>query len=537
LSKPFFLYARKSTDTEDKQVRSIGDQLAELRELAQREALDVVDVVVEKQSAKQPGRPAFNEMLDRIERGEATGILAWHPDRLARNAVDGGRIVHLVDTGRIQNLRFPTHWFEPTPQGKFMLSIAFGQSKYYVDSLSENVRRAQRHKTASGVWCWLAPVGYLNDPKSRTVVIDEAKAPLVRRAFELYAAGGYTLMKLCADMAVAGLRGHRNKPLSLSQFQHMLKNPFYYGLLRLQGELHQGAHDPLVTKQLFDQVQRAMECRSKPNAPHLKPYVYRGMLRCGECGCAVTMETQKGHNYLRCTKRRGPCSQRYVREERITEQIQEVLRSVSIPDKWADWMIGQLEVERETDAAQHKEAERATIREIERVDARLDRLTNAYLDGAFPVTDYRRKKAQLLNERQEAKERLVAYEAMRSARFEPAADFIRRSKQAKYVADTGDETKLRAELEHIGSNLLLTDQKLVWEARGAWKSLVAQGPFTARTTGARGTSDPETADPDELAYWSALSDIVRSNCQAALVRVSPLPSPPQERVALPLSAA
>ena len=126
--KKYFIYARKSTDTEDQQIRSLPDQLAELRELARKEKIDVVDTFIEKQTAKIPGRPIFAEMLERIEAGEASGILAWHPDRLARNSVDGGRVIYLVDTGKITDLKFPTFWFDATPQGKFMLSISFGQS-------------------------------------------------------------------------------------------------------------------------------------------------------------------------------------------------------------------------------------------------------------------------------------------------------------------------------------------------------------------------------------------------------------------------
>ena len=130
MNNKFFLYARKSTDVEDKQVLSIEAQIAELRAFAKQNNLNIVDTFIEKQSAKIPGRPIFGEMIKRIEKGEADGIFAWHPDRLARNSVDGGQIIYLVDCGRIAALKFPQFWFEPTPQGKFMLNIAFGQSKY-----------------------------------------------------------------------------------------------------------------------------------------------------------------------------------------------------------------------------------------------------------------------------------------------------------------------------------------------------------------------------------------------------------------------
>ncbi len=129
--------------------------------------MEIVDTIVEKQTAKKPGRLLFAEMLKRIEAGEAVGILAWHPDRLARNSVDGGQIIYLVDTGVIQELKFPTFWFDPTPQGKFMLSIAFGQSKYYVDNLSENIKRGHRQKLKNGLWPQMAPLGYLNNKEPK----------------------------------------------------------------------------------------------------------------------------------------------------------------------------------------------------------------------------------------------------------------------------------------------------------------------------------------------------------------------------------
>src|SRR3990167_10547608 len=146
----YIAYCRKSTDEKDKQVLSIDQQIAELKEFALREHLEVIDFVDEAKTAKIPGREKFAEVLKRIENGEAQGIVAWHPDRLARNSIDGGKVIYSLDTGKLIDLKFPSFWFENSQQGKFVLNIAFGQSKYYVDNLSENVKRGNRKKLRRG---------------------------------------------------------------------------------------------------------------------------------------------------------------------------------------------------------------------------------------------------------------------------------------------------------------------------------------------------------------------------------------------------
>ena len=165
----YFLYARKSTDDEERQLLSIPAQIDELREFAVKEGLVIADVFIESKTAKVPGRVIFNQMLEKIEAGEAQGILAWHPDRLARNAVDAGKIVYLLDRNILTDLKSPTFWFQNTPQGLFMLSIAFGQSKYYVDSLSENTKRGLRQKVRRGECPGQAPLGYLNDRLNKKI--------------------------------------------------------------------------------------------------------------------------------------------------------------------------------------------------------------------------------------------------------------------------------------------------------------------------------------------------------------------------------
>src|SRR3990167_7330092 len=279
----YFIYTRKSTDSEERQVLSLESQLSELKEFAAKEKLEIVASLSEAKTAKEPGREIFGEMLDRICAGEAGGILSWHPDRLARNSIDGGQIVYLLDTGKIKDLKFPTFWFDPTPQGKFMLSIAFGQSKYYIDNLSENIKRGHRQKLKNGLWPQMAPLGYLNNKETKQIYVDKAKSALIKKTFEAYATGNYTLAQLRKIINELGLKGRRDGELSISNFQYFLKNPFYYGLIRYSGEFYEGKHEPIITKKLFDEVQEVMARKSKPQVKGLKPYIFRGFFRCGEC--------------------------------------------------------------------------------------------------------------------------------------------------------------------------------------------------------------------------------------------------------------
>ncbi|HLD27394.1 MAG TPA: recombinase family protein [Patescibacteria group bacterium] len=247
-TKKFFLYARKSTDEAERQVLSIEAQLTEVREFAEKENLSIVREFIETKSAKKPGRDIFEQMISGIEKGEAMGILAWHPDRLARNAVDAGKIINLLDTGKLEMLKFPTFWFDKTPQGLFMLSIAFGQSKYYIDNLSENIKRGLRQKLRNGVYPGYAPIGYTNELRNHAILKDPKNWQLVAKLFEEYATGKFTLDKIQKLALSLGLMSRRSKSiLPLSRIQRMLQNPFYYGLFQFKNEIYEGTHEPIIS--------------------------------------------------------------------------------------------------------------------------------------------------------------------------------------------------------------------------------------------------------------------------------------------------
>jgi DNA invertase Pin-like site-specific DNA recombinase len=408
----------------------------EVRQYAEKEKLNVVSEFIEARTAKAPGRPIFNDMVCQLERGKAEGILAWHPDRLARNSVDGGKIIYLVDKGIIQDLRFPTYRFDNTAQGKFMLSIIFGQSKYYVDNVSENVKRGIRQKVRNGIYTVWAPVGYLNAPKTKLLVIDKQKAPLIKKMFELYATGNYTFEQLVDKMNCLGFATKSNKPLYVSNCYSILANPFYYGILAYWGEQFEGKHEPIITKKLFDRVQAMIKQRGKPQIARANHFVFRGLMRCAVCGAAITAEIKKGHHYYHCTRKLKPCKGtriNYLREEEIARQVQEFIQKVSLSDDWADNILKELEKDKERfsqSSLTHLQNLKSRISEI---DAKISKLIDLYLQGSLSLEEYNLKKNELVNFKKDLQEKVGDFADEGNNWFERARRFVTILNEGSYA--------------------------------------------------------------------------------------------------------
>ena len=472
MSQKFFLYARKSTDVEDKQVLSIEAQLQELRDYAKREGLEISAEYVEKQSAKIPGRPVFNEMLDEIEKNGGN-ILAWHPDRLARNSVDGGRIIYLLDTGKLASLKFPTFWCDSTSQGKFMLNMAFGQSKYYVDSLSENTKRGMRQKVRRGEYPGLTPIGYINDSRTKTIHIDKKSAPIVRKAFEMYSQGNQTLDTIGMFLAQNNLFAKNGKKIHRTRATFILSNPFYYGHFRFNKEIYEGKHEPIVEKKLWDKVQEVMKQRGRPrHKAKNEPQAYCGLLSCGNCGMMITGEykvktqlngTQHFYTYYHCSKKRRDmkCHEPCIRQEVLDGQISSLLQKVSLPQDWVDYLNQRLEKDKVESAQSVSALVSENEKRIQDITTKLQRLLDGYLDQDIDKEVYRSKKSKLLSEKKSLEEEISRSQMKQKHWLEPMEKWIKDAQNIEKIAlDTDLFAKKVCAKKIFGSNLLLHNKKV-----------------------------------------------------------------------------
>jgi len=461
----YILYARKSTEDEDRQILSISAQLAELKEFAAKEKLEIFASFCEAKTAKEPGRTKFAEMLKQIEKGKAEGVLSWHPDRLARNSVDGGRIIHMIDKGIIKSLKFPTFWFEPTPQGLFMLNITFGQSKYFVDNLRENTKRGLRQKIRNGVWPGWAPIGYLNNLKTKMIDVDSEKAPKVRKLFELYATGDYTFHSLANWCKEYSLKGKLGKNIAVGNIPTILQNIFYIGLMKYKGEIFEGKHKPLISKKLFNKVQETLKQRGRVQEVKRHRFPFVGLMRCASCGASITAEIQKGHNYYRCTKKKGPCPEKYLREEILLDQIRNFLQKVSLSSQDTEKVLAELK----KDELRAKEQAKITVQnlkeEISEIEKQLEKLLDVYLAETISMEEYTSRKQKLLTKKVELQEKIRDFEQKGLSWLEPAREFVLKLNQAKKLTESENYAEMTTFLKNIGSNHILQNQKLSF----SWK--------------------------------------------------------------------
>jgi len=518
-NKKFFLYARKSTDVEDKQVLSIDAQLTELREYAKRENIEISAEYIEKQSAKVPGRPIFNKLLNDIEKFGGS-ILAWHPDRLARNSVDGGRVIYLLDTGKLASLKFPTFWCDSTSQGKFMLNMAFGQSKYYVDSLSENTKRGLRQKVRMGIFPSQAPLGYLNDSRTKTIVVEKKKSRIVRLAFEKYTKGNMRLEDVSNFLAKSGVTTRTGKRISKTKASFILSNPFYIGLFKYGGEIHEGKHEPIISKKLFDEAQEMLKFRGQPERkPQNEPQPYCGLISCASCGMMITAENktkrQKNGNvheytYYRCTKKSKTikCSEMSLRSEKLDEQLSSLIKKVSLPKDWAE-ELNRLALQ---DYKNSAPSLTASVKEKETrlsvISQKLERLLTGYLDQVIDQMDYTSQKTKLLLEKKSLQEEMTSLSHKQNDWLAPFQNWLKDAQSLDKIASDSDLfAKKVCAKEIFGSHLLLGEKTVrasapkflnslgkfggnPWDALRASHLLALKKPLSSVLVGTRGFEPP-----------------------------------------------
>lgn len=343
----YCLYARKSSESDERQAMSIDSQIKEMQAMATREELNVVVIKQESFSAKESGhRPVFNELLHDLRNGKYNAILTWAPDRLSRNAGDLGSLVDLMDLNRLQRIRTFGQSFSNTPNEKFLLMILCSQAKLENDNRGVNVKRGIRAKCEMGWRPCLPPIGYYNRAFNgvKDIVEDPERAPFIKEMFERVALRGDSGRTVKKWLDKKGFTTRSGALVTLSQIDLMLKNPFYYGIFeypKKSGTWYDGSHPKLVSKELFDQVQIQLLVPRKSKWG-MKEFAFRGLINCAGCGSQITGEEhfkkrvdggRNRHVYYHCTRQVDyDCKEPYIKQEALEKQILGIINDLAISE-------------------------------------------------------------------------------------------------------------------------------------------------------------------------------------------------------------
>ncbi len=477
----YVIYARRSvekTGKEDK-VASIESQIKEVKEMAEKESLRVIGTFQEAKSAKEPyRREQFQKMIDTIQKGKADGILCWKIDRLARNAVDEGTVKYLLQKGIIKHIKATDRDWR-SDDNALLAAVEFGVATQYSRDLSKHIKRGLRARLESGVRPSIAPVGYKNskyhEKGKEEILVDEERFPIVRKLFDLALTTAYSplkLTKIANEQLGLTTRTGKKSGISKSNIYRILTDPFYYGVFEYpvgSGNWYKGIHKPIITKAEYDKIQYFL---SRGHAPRPKThfFAYTGLMKCGECGAAITaqekIKIQQNGNvhryvYYGCTKRiDANCKQKNIREEVLEKEINEFLQRLEMPKVFHDWAIETLKEIHEQEKNSRDSLILRKQHEYNSITFQLDKLLELRMADEISPEDYKRKKSEL--EKQEVE--LSSFLGDLNARInnwiveiEKCMDF---AAKARTEFEKGDAERRKEILTVLGWNHILKDGKL-----------------------------------------------------------------------------
>ena len=468
----YFLYARKSSESEDKQVASVSSQVEELKRLAKANGYTITEVFTEEKTAKCPGRPVFNRMLSELQAGKAQGVLCWKLDRLARNPIDGGMVNWLLQQGVIKHIRTINKDYFPS-DNVLMMNLEFGMANQFIIDLSANTKRGQRSKVSSGWLPHKPPVGYLNNrhnlPDLEPIYPDPYSFPLMKGLWATLLKTRCTIEELYAKAKEIELKKGNGGKIARANFYRLFRNPFYCGEIYWDGELHPGKHKPMISRSEFDMAQEIMDGRASRRA-QIHEFAFTGMIRCGECGASITAEERTKHQkngnshhyaYYRCTRKGSkPCHQPPIPLKEMEGQIMEVLGQISIPPLFAEWAIKQLKEENAQEAVDREGVTRSYRQGLDNCTKKLSALLDMRLAKEISAEVYADKKNAIEAESRKFKELITDAGGQFDTwlnRAEAAFDFATTAQERFKNGSLADKRQI---LSCFGLNLSLKDRKL-----------------------------------------------------------------------------
>jgi len=398
------ILARVSTEEQKEAGNSLPAQIERLENYCKRKGFEVVKNFSFDESAYKSQRSDFEKIITYIKSHKEKVVVCFDKvDRFSRNVFDKSVSVlyelamedkielHFASDNLVTNSKI-------SATEKFHFGINLNLAKYYSDAISDNVKRAYEQKLRNGEWIGKAPIGYKNinlENGTKSIVFNPDKYFLIREIFELYASGKYSMKGLAKLMKEKGLLNDRtNTPISTSQVEQILKNPFYYGTMRIKDRLYPHKYEPLISLNLYNKVREVINSYNKQNFKRTnKPYIFRGLVKCQECGCSISPEIKKGkYVYYHCTNYHGNCKNVvWIKEEELLEQIKPTLKGLKLTTEATEKLKRELRTTHEMEKAHYDKYVAIINKKIDAIGQRLRVMYEDRLDGRLAPEEYDEK--------------------------------------------------------------------------------------------------------------------------------------------------
>lgn len=474
--RTYFAYIRVSTVKQGEKGTSLTEQMDAILAYAQKHGLNVSEFFEEQQTAAKLGRATFRKMLNRLKKGEAHGLIMHKVDRGARNLADWAELASLMDIG--VDVHFAHEALDLSSRGgRLSADIQAVVAADFIRNLRDEVKKGLYGRIKQGIYPFAAPVGYQNNGKAQLKTIDPVQGPLVRQAFELYASGRFGLHGLQAEMTKRGLRNQSNRPFYTGSLGKMLRNPFYYGVMEIKGQVYQGKHQPIVSKALYDACRDRAAGRlvSATRVWGGKEYRYRSLVTCSGCGSRMTAEMQGRYAYYRC--RSGNCKGVCINEEYITAEINLALSYLPMPPLLESFLM---EAFRRAEGEHHGATQsiRAELQlQLAQIEARDGRLTDSMIDGVIDRTAYETRRNVLLSERVSVTERLQNLQ-INNQTDKATEKFTEVVKALANMARMQNEAKIREIIKLASPKIAISGKSVAIQWSNAFSMLLNVGGYS-----------------------------------------------------------
>lgn len=454
--KKLYGYIRVSTVKQGAGV-SLQEQKEAIIRYAEKHQLTIIEWFEEQETAAKQGRPLFTKMMRQLKDQKANGVIFHKIDRGTRNYRDWASIDELIASG--SELHFAHESLDMnTRAGRLTADMLVALATDYIRNLREEAIKGLYGRLKQGLYPFYAPIGYLNNGGGQIKTIDKIRAPLIKKAFELYASGKYNLETLTDTMEKFGLRNSKGNIIHLTAMASILHNPFYTGVMKIKGKTYQGKHEPLISPKLFIEVQNIL--KGKTNSRIVKhDFVFRRKIKCIDCGYSLIAETRKGHTYYRCQTKE--CSTKSIREELIYESVKDTLAKIKFQPVESE-MLNELLTKAQLNWSETQKGLEVSLRmQNNKLALKLERLTDAYLEGVIEKGQFDDRKGQVMIEQQELKIKEGQLENHKEAIFRKAKNFLGLLNDLKksFIIATNEEK--RKILKYITSDLTIQEKNLM----------------------------------------------------------------------------